>query len=161
MNRLKKWIYSHSQKPSHYKEVKKPCRGILAKITHPQTARQQLYNKWCKEHQYYSGSYLPYKDSELVKQGWKDNHKSKVRHIKEYIKKSLGQSVAFHKIHVDKKSGKKIPTHYHWDNPDREKYKGNINNVYYLDKYGLPCARDKKHNNPSHIKPHHTRRKKK
>jgi hypothetical protein len=28
-----------------------------------------------------------------------------VKLIKEYIKEPLGQSVAFHKIHIDKKSG--------------------------------------------------------
>jgi hypothetical protein len=161
MKLIDKWVYAHTQKPEHYKEVKNEPKSAFAKLIHLQEARQVLYNKWCKRHQYYSGSYLPYKDSELSKQGWEEKGKSKKKEIKSYQKDSIGQQVEYHKVHVDKKSGKKIPTHYHWDNPERDDYDGNINDVYYLDKYGEPCARNRKKDNASHIKPHSTRRKNK
>jgi hypothetical protein len=150
MNRLKKWIYSHSQKPSHYKEVKKPCRGILAKITHPQTARQQLYNKWCKEHQYYSGSYLPKKHKKLLVQGWTDetkNESSKIKGRLFFRKNSTNQW-----IRKDIKDSGRKP-HYHWYAFWGKKFNKkqanpkNGKNMYY-DKYGNKCDRN---SDESHI----------
>jgi hypothetical protein len=142
--------------------VKKPCRGIFSKIINPQKARQQLYNKWCKEHQYYSGSYLPYKDSELVKQGWKNTSKSKAKKNKSYKKEATKQTVLYHKVHFDKIRKRLIPTHYHWDNPNKPKSPSSLKKTFYfLDKFGTPCAKSKDPKSPSHIKPHHTRRRKK
>lgn len=153
-------IYKITQKPPHYKEVKNPPRTAIEKLLRPQAARQVLYNKWSIAHQIYSGSYLPYSQKELLKQGWvilptKDN---KTPYNKRLIKKRTGQNILRHETHT-KQNGTIERTHYHWLNPDTDGLsKKKRNDVYYIDKYGEICARG---SFESHIKPRKTRRKRK
>lgn len=153
-------IYRITEKPSCYKEVEHPPKTVIEKLLNSQKARQEQYNKWSKAHQIYSGSYLPYRSDELIKQGWirETNPNNRTRFNEEYIRKSTGQAVLRHGRHKNA-FGNFQNTHYHWKNPEadtmpkRQRYEKR-----YLDKYGNVCARK---SNESHIKPYKTRRKKK
>jgi hypothetical protein len=150
MKKIDKWVYAHSEKPRYYKEVKKPARSFWAKLLQPQKARQQLYNKWCKQHQYYSGSYLPKKHKKLLEQGWVNETSNVSSKIKGRI--LLRKSSTNQWLRKDiKDKGKK--SHYHWYAFWSKKYnKKQIHpkdgkNMYY-DKYGNKCDRN---TNESHI----------
>lgn len=156
-NIIDKIVYSITEKPKHYVEVKNPPKTAAQKLARPQDARQVQYNKWSKVHQVYSGSYLPYQQEQLKKQGWMCDHRSKNKYDSELIRKSTGQHVLRHGRHTNER-GVIEPTHYHWKNPDAEllsKKKGKT--VYYFDKFGDVCSRG---SDESHIKPHKTRRSK-
>ena len=157
-NLIDKIIYSNTKKPKHYIEVENPPKTTMEKLFRQQDARQVQFNKWSKSHQVYSGSYLPYQISELNKHGWNTLHPSKNSYETEHIRKSTGQHVLRHGIHINKE-GKLEKTHYHWKNLDAEKLsKKQRNNVYYFDKYGDLCKRG---SDESHIKPFRKRNKKK
>ena len=104
-NLFERFIYSITQKPLHYVEVKNPPKTILDKLLRPQDARQLQYNRWCKRFKMYSGSYLPENDRRLLRKGWED---------KKYFdngtivlqRKSTGQT-----IRSDRHG---VPHHYHW-----------------------------------------------
>lgn len=161
MKKKKSWIdkliYRATKKPKCYKEIRKPPKTVLDKLLRPQEARQEQYNKWSKAHQVYSGSYLPYRSEELIKQGWKEKNipKKQVSFNQEYIRKSTEQHILRHGRHRNR-AGKIEKTHYHWKNPEAEKLtKKEKNENYYFNKYGEICARESEE---SHIKPHKTRR---
>ncbi len=104
---IDKFVYKHTEKPSHYKEVKNPPTTTIGKLLRPQDARQVQYNNWSKAHHVYSGSYLPKNDRELTKNGW-ENKKTLQNGGKVIQRKSTGQTVR------SETHGK--PHHYHWLN---------------------------------------------
>ena len=136
---------------------KKP--KIYKKLLRLQDARQIQYNKWSKYFQIYSGSYLPYRPNELSKQGWTTKQTGKKSNMTEHTRKSTGQKVLRHGIHIDNR-GKLQKTHYHWINPESKNKKvlskKESDNIKYFDKFGNVCSRK---SDQSHIKPHKTRRK--
>lgn len=106
-NWIDKFIYSITEKPRHYVEVKNPPKTTPQKLMHPQDARQMQYNRWSKRYKIYSGSYLPENDRRLLTKGWED-------------KKSLKNGGS---IMQRKSSGQTIRSethgqlhHYHWLN---------------------------------------------
>lgn len=156
-NRIDKLIYRITKKPECYKEVKNPPKTVIDKLLRPQEARQEQYNKWSKARQVYSGSYLPYRPEELIKQGWKEKNipKNQASFNREYIRKSTGQEVLRHGSHSNT-AGNIEKTHYHWKNLEANKLpKKERRENYYFNKYGEICARKSEE---SHIKPHKTRR---
>lgn len=154
---IDKIIYSITKKPQHYVEVRNPPKTAREKLARPQDARQMQYNRWSKGHQVYSGSYLPYRTSELNKRGWTTEHPSQNPYETEHIRKSTGQHVLRHGRHINRQ-GRLEKTHYHWKNPEAEKLsKKQGKTIYYFDKYGNTCQRG---SDESHIKPFRTRRKK-
>ena len=154
---IDKIIYSITKKPRHYVEVKNPPVTAKEKLARPQDARQMQYNAWSKAHQVYSGSYLPYKASELDRRGWTTMHPSHNYYESEHIRKSTGQHVLRHGRHINQ-YGQLEPTHYHWKNPSADGLsKSEKKANYYFDKYGNVCARK---SYQSHIKPFKTRRRK-
>lgn len=105
MKLIDRFIYSITQKPSHYVEIKKPPRTTLEKLSRPQDARQMQYNKWSKRYKIYSGSYLPKNDRRLLKKGWED--KKQLQNGGKVIqRKSSGQTIR------SERHGQ--PHHYHW-----------------------------------------------
>lgn len=151
-------IYAITKKPPHFVEVKNPPSTAKEKLERPQDARQMQYNRWSQAHQVYSGSYLPYRKTELSKRGWLMKRFSKNPYETEHIRKSTGQHVLRHGRHVNKR-GEVEPTHYHWKNPVADSFsKKQGQSIYYFDEYGDACARGSL---VSHLKPHFTRRKKK
>ena len=124
MRKKKSWvdklIYRITKKPEYYKEIKNPPKTVVDKLSRPQEARQEQYNKWSKAHQVYS--YLPYRPEELIKQGWQEKSiaKNQASFNQEYIRKSTGQEVLRHGRHSNNK-GNIEKTHYHWKNPEADK----------------------------------------
>ena len=112
-------VYSITKKPSHYVEVKNPPRTATEKLARPQDARQVQYNRWSKNHQLYSDSYLPYQEKDLEKRGWITKHPSKNHYETEHIRKSTGQQILRHGRHINDR-GELERTHYHWKNPEAE-----------------------------------------
>ena len=160
MNNLEKFIYSITKKPKQYVEVKNPPKTVAEKLQRPQDARQLQYNRWSKSHQIYSGSYLPYRYDELIKQGWVEENAGKSKELfnKEFRRKSTGQHV-LRQGRRQLKDGSIELTHYHWINPMAQSLgKKEKRNNYYFDKYGNVCGRGSLE---SHLKPHKTRRRKK
>ena len=156
---INQYIYSITKKPAHYVEMRNPPRTVKEKLARPQDARQLQYNRWSKQHQVYSGSYLPFRGEELLKRGWRYENKNKSGESfnTEYIRKSTGQHVLRHGKHIDRRTGKPQPTHYHWKNPNAKRLpKSREKEEYYFDIFGEICARKSPE---SHIKPHKTRRK--
>ena len=155
---IDKIIYSITENPKHYVEVKNPPKTAKEKLARPQDARQMQYNRWSKSHQVYSGSYLPYQGKELEKRGWSTERRSDNVYETEHIRKSTGQHILRHGKHINQ-YGQLEPTHYHWKNPSAEGLsKKEKKSNYYFDKYGDVCARN---STGSHIKPFRTRRNKK
>ncbi len=130
---IDKIIYNTTKKPQHYAEVKNPPLTPLEKLFHPQDARQLQYNKWSKAKQIYSGSYLPYRSEELLKQGWIEVNqgKSKEPANKEFKRKSTGQHVLRHNKRI-LKNGLIEKTHYHWKNPDANNLGKKINKIIII-----------------------------
>ena len=158
-NFIDQYIYSITKKPAHYVEVRNPPRTAKEKLARPQDARQLQYNRWSKQHQVYSGSYLPFRAEELLKRGWiyENKNKSRASFNTEYIRKSTGQHVLRHGRHIDQRTGRPQPTHYHWKNPAAKRLpKSQQKEEYYFDRFGEICARDTPE---SHIMPYKTRRK--
>lgn len=138
---IDKIIYKITQKPTHYKEVKNPPKTVIGKLLRPQDARQVQYNNWSKVHKVYSGSYLPKEGCKLEKQGWTNEtpriiNKANPKAPVTYRRKSTNQLVR------DDKS------HWHWynwwkkDKLPNNFMRGDKNDEVYLDKYGIPCARN-------------------
>lgn len=104
-NLMDRFIYSITQKPKHYVEVKNPPKTAIEKLSRPQDARQVQYNEWSKRFKVYSGSYLPENDRRLLKKGWEDK-----KHLKNgsvvMQRKSSGQTIR------SDRHGQ--PHHYHW-----------------------------------------------
>ena len=102
---IEKIIYSITEKPKHYVEVKNPPKTAKEKLARPQDARQMQYNSWSKRYKMYSGSYLPEDDRRLLKKGW-DDKKIMQNGGKIMQRKSSGQTIR------SESHGK--PHHYHW-----------------------------------------------
>ena len=104
-NFIDKIIFSITEKPKHYVEVKNPPKTAREKLARPQDARQVQYNKWSKRFKIYSGSYLPENDRRLLKKGWED--KKLLKNGGKIIqRKSTGQTV--------RSDWHGQPHHYHW-----------------------------------------------
>ena len=153
MKLIDRFIYSITQKPSHYVEVKKPPKTTREKLTRPQDARQMQYNKWSKRYKMYSGSYLPKDHNELTYKGWKKKKVSdNMHHI--YQRKSTNQTVR-HDDERIKKDGTIAPSHWHWlvwwkpyyGKKTRKRFNNakNSDKIYY-NKYGVKVSS----NNPDH-----------
>ena len=131
---MKNLVYHLTDKPKQYVHVDKP-KSL-------QDDRQVQYNKWCKAKSVYNGSYLPSNPDVLTesgKKGWYETKGSKDGKIRNFKRKSSGQTVRY-----DGETDKQI-AHYHWNNP-----KPTIRNLKlqtkYLDRYGNPCTeRDDSH----------------
>ena len=150
-----KIIYLITKKPEHYVEVKNPPRTPREKLARPQDARQMQYNAWSKKFQVFSGSYLPYRRKELLKQGWRCEN-SNPPFNETYVRRSTGQTVLYHAKQTV--NGETKSTHYHWKNPAADSLpKTQKKENYYFDKFGDICMRGSPE---SHITPHRTRRKK-
>lgn len=140
---IDKWVYKHSQKPTHYAEIRNPPRTMREKRQNVQKARQEQYNRWSKHFKIYSGSYLPKDDKKLLKQGWLDETKS--HNIKGggtlYRRKSTNQWV--------RNDHDQTPWHwYNWWGKilGTKHFRKNKYATAYLDKYGNICGkRDKSH----------------
>ena len=102
---IDKIIYSITKKPKHCVEVKNPPKTAKEKLSRPQDARQEQYNKWSKRYKIYSGSYLPENDRRLLKKGWEDK-KALQNGGAIMQRKSSGQSIR------SERHGQ--PHHYHW-----------------------------------------------
>ncbi len=137
-SKIDRWVYSHTKKPLHYREVRKPPKTPKEKRERPQDARQVQYNRWSKHFKVYSGSYLPKDETKLLKQGWKDETKENGIGGENtlYRRKSTNQLVR--NDHDEKP--------WHWYNffgkkLDHKKLRKNRNTMY-LNKYGEPCGKD-------------------
>ncbi len=109
---LDRFIYSITEKPKYYVEVKNPPKTVKDKIARPQDARQVQYNEWSKRFKIFSGSYLPNDHNELVGKGWQKKRVSDYKHHI-YQRKSTNQTVR-HDDENLKKDGQLAPAHWHW-----------------------------------------------
>ena len=109
---IDKIIYSITEKPKHYVEVKNPPKTAKEKLARPQDARQMQYNRWSKRYKMYSGSYLPNDHNDLINKGWKKKRVSDDKHHI-YQRKSTNQTVR-HDDERIKKDGSVAPSHWHW-----------------------------------------------
>ncbi len=136
-SKIDRWVYSHTKKPSHYREVRKPPRTPKEKRERPQDARQMQYNRWSKHFKVYSGSYLPKDERKLLKQGWVEEKPSKkpIKKSTFYRRKSTNQWVR--NDHDNK------PWHWYnwWKKILGTKHFRDTNfEDAYLDKYGDVCG---------------------
>ena len=154
-NLIDRFIYSITEKPKHYVEVKAPPKTAVEKLARPQDARQIQYNRWSKRYKIYSGSYLPNNHNDLYKKGWNKKRASdNMHHI--YQRKSTNQTVRHDDERINK-NGTIIPSHWHWlvwwkpyfgeKTRDRFKNAKNREKLYY-DKYGSKVS---KNNRDHHI----------
>lgn len=102
---IDKIIYSITEKPKHYVEVKNPPKTAIEKLARPQDARQVQFNRWSKRYKIYSGSYLPENDRRLLKKGWEDK-KTLQNGGRIMQRKSSGQTI--------RSEWHGQPHHYHW-----------------------------------------------
>lgn len=110
---IDKLIYSVTQKPKHYKEVRNPPKTDLEKLFRPQDARQMQYNRWSKRHKVYSGSYLPRNHRDLLKKGWKKKRVSD-QHHHFYQRKSTNQTIRYDDSYTKPDGTFVRGDHYHW-----------------------------------------------
>ena len=104
-NSIDRFIYSITQKPRHYVEVKNPPKTAAEKLARPQDSRQMQYNRWSRRYKMYSGSYLPENDRRLLKKGWEDKKPLKNGGMV-MQRKSSGQTI--------RSDWHGQPHHYHW-----------------------------------------------
>ena len=55
-NFIDKIVYNMTSKPKHCVKVRKPPKTALEKLSRPQDARQEQYNRWSRCFKVYSGS---------------------------------------------------------------------------------------------------------
>ncbi len=144
-------IFRITKKPECYKRVKNPPKTPLQKLLHPQSARQQQYNNWCKRNEVYNGSYLPENPNLLLKKGWTEttSPKNKTGNIRDFQRKSSKQMIRYDSKTY--KKGRWEDEHYHWKTGKSINENRKISDdKKYINRYGKTCAKD---SHESHLAP--------
>ena len=136
-----KLIYSITEKPNCYVEVKNPPKTFLEKLARPQVARQVQFNNWSKRFKIYSGSYLPENDRQLLKKGWEDKKNCKSSVFMQ--RKSTGQTVRsdYHN---------NMPHHYHWLDYKEKSFNNKMRKKFKEREFGGQCVYYNKYGQLTH-----------
>ena len=138
---IDKIVYNMTSKPKHCVKVRKPPKTAFEKLSRPQDARQEQYNRWSRRFKVYSGSYLPKDEKKLLEKGWVVENDSVIKG-----KKTPKQPIFFRRKSTNqwvRNDRDKRPWHWYncWKRKlETERFRSNEFSDAYYDEYGNVCG---------------------